>query len=225
MRTVLVGVTALVCFAQGPERGAAISGRVVGSDGKPVAGIALLVTPAAVKAGEANPGVFTATSGADGTYSVGSLPAGEYNICASDEGGRLVNPCTWSGPVAVTLAAGQSRTGVQLQMEAAGEVVVEIRDPGQRLASGAHSVMVGIPAPYIFVAAAGDVRTAGLRTYRATVPLDREIDISIVTGTLALTDEAGKELKKGEDMLRVRVPRGQGEKTVVVNVAGVVDGK
>ena len=225
MKTVLVALTALVCFAQGPERGAAISGKVVGGDGKPLAGISLLVTPAALKPGEANPGVFLAMSGVDGTYSVGSLPAGEFNVCASDEGGRFVNPCAWTGPVAVSLGAGQSKTGVEVRMEEAAELVVEVRDAGQRLASTAHGIVVGIGAPFIFVPLNGGASAAGLRTFKAPVPYERDLDISVMAGTLALTDEAGKALKNGGDTLRVKVPRGQAKKTVVINVAGVVGGK
>jgi len=222
---VLVVMTALSALAQVAERGASIAGTVVGVDGKPVAGVRVMVTPAAVKEGEANPGVFLAVSGADGVYTIAVLAEGEYNVCASDEQRRFVNPCTWSGPVAVKLEAGESRTGVQVRIEEAAEVVIEIRDAGQRLASVAHSIVVGISGPYMFVPATSGAREAAARAYKAYVPYEKDIEVSIVSETLALAEEGGRALKKGGDTVRLRVPRGQKQKTVVINVTGVVEGK
>ncbi len=207
------------------ENGASISGKVTGPAGTPLPGITLMLTAAAIAPGAVNLGVFGAVSAADGAFAITPLSAGEYNLCASDDAGRFLNPCAWSGPVRVTVAAGQSVMGAEVRMEEAAEVVIELRDPERRLAAtgkqpSAHSLMVGIPAPYLFVPATGGGDTATGRTYKAYVPYDRDIEVSVVSPTLALTDEAGQALRTGGDALRLRVPTGQRQRTVVINVVG-----
>jgi hypothetical protein len=82
--------------------------------------------------------------------------------------------------------------------------------------------MIGISAPRMFVPVSGGSGTPGAAVRKAYVPYDKDVEISIVSETLALTDETGQALKRGGDTLRARVPRGQPERRLAITVSGVV---
>lgn len=226
---VWLGCAALAAWAQGSDGGGSVAGQVVGGNGNGVAGVTVMVTRAALSPGEANPGVFLGTTGGDGTYSIAALGAGDYNVCVSDDSGRYLNPCIWSGPVHVSVAAGENKSGVQVQVEEAAELGVDVSDPEQKLTghdgqAPAASLMLGIPAPYIFLPASAQPDTAGMKHYKARVPYDRDLELNVVTDTLSVADEKGNKLKKGGDSIPVKVPRGQGKKVVALTVTGIEGG-
>ena len=94
--TLLVAVTA----AYGQSGTASIAGSVVTNAGSPVA--SALVTVAAVPTSTPPPAGFTSATGSafaasDGTFSIGNLPAGKYQICAQTQRATvLLDPCVWS---------------------------------------------------------------------------------------------------------------------------------
>lgn len=221
---------AVLAWAQGAEPQGSIAGRVVEAGGKGVAEVTVMVTRTALKPGEPDPGVFTGRTDAEGAYAVTGLAAGDYRVCVSDEAGRYVNPCAWTGAVAVTLGEGEARTGVQATVEEAAEVAIDVADAEERLTSKAGkqpqaTLLLGVGAPYIFLPATAGADTAGMKHYTVRVPYEREVELSVVTGTLSVTDEKGATLKRGGDTIRIRVPREQKKKVVGLTVAGVAGGE
>src|SRR4051812_4605492 len=89
----LLGWCALGAAGQATDGAASVTGQVVDTGGKPVAGIVLMLNRTSIDPADPTPGVFLATSRADGSYTMGAVPAGEYNLCASDDTLRYLNPC------------------------------------------------------------------------------------------------------------------------------------
>ena len=95
--------------------GGAIVGRVVDGKGKPVAGAS--INAAAGNRTEVVNGMVTsgasALAGGDGAFEITGLAAGSYRSSVLDRG----RPLPMKSPVAVTLAAGEKRSGVELVVD------------------------------------------------------------------------------------------------------------
>jgi hypothetical protein len=223
-----VGLASGLCAAQASDAGASVAGQVIDGSGNPVAGITVMVTQTAVDAAHPYHGVTLAATDEQGKFTATGLPAGEYNLCASDDKGRYLNPCSWAAPVRVTVAAGQSQTGVQVQVEDAAEVDIDVNDPAQLLASRAgqhpaHGVVVGIGAPRIFVPAAAGVEVGGVKHFKAYAPYDKDLNVYVGGPGLNIVDQANRPLANG-NTIPIRISRGQGPKTITVTVAGTAAG-
>lgn len=217
---------ALAAAGQDAGATASVAGQAVDSAGNPVAGITVMMTRAALNPGEANPGVYLATTASDGTYAITAVPPADYNLCASDNANRFVNPCVWTGPVPVPLTGGDHKSGVQIRLEAAAEVDIDVADAGQLLSSvgakpAVHNILVGIPAPYIFLPATAAPGTPGRKHFKAHIPFDKDLQVYVNSFTLNLADAKGNDLRKAGNLIPVKVPHGQAATTVSVSVNGV----
>ncbi len=203
--------------AAGQESGTSgsVSGVVVDHEGKPVAGIVLMLSRAVADPERPNPGVYLATSAADGSFTLAAVVEGEYSLCASDDSGRYLNPCAWTGPVAVKLAAGESRKDVQFQVEPGVELKIDVDDPTQALASRAgvdapaNTILIGAGTPRLYLPAERGADTGNTRHFKVRIPYDRDVNLFIGSPTLALADAKGNKLNKGGAVVVVKAPRGQ----------------
>src|SRR5215813_8506010 len=92
------GRTAVICgwlagcslFAQRPS-GGNLAGSVTDESGKPVAGVIVTALRNTLP-----PASGRATSGPDGAFAIGDLPAGAYSLCTQALGGGFLDPCEWS---------------------------------------------------------------------------------------------------------------------------------
>ncbi len=132
----------VVTEADGPLRagvdatlapGATVSGTVT-ANGAPVAGEC--VTVAAQGPGGLN-WVAGTNSAADGTWSIGALPAATYDVIFQDCNGVGPYVDQWwpdaadqSGASPVTLAAGETRTGLDAHLEPAGAITGRVTTTG-----------------------------------------------------------------------------------------------
>ncbi len=228
LSTLIALVSAALC-AMGQTAGS-VSGTVTGTDGNPISAVVMMLTVKAAAGSQANPGVFTATSASDGTFEIASVPKGDYNLCASDEGRRFLDTCAWSGPLEVTVAGGPSSKRVDVHMQDAAEVTIDIQDPTQQLAAKGNQppsagLLIGVPAPHMFLPAADGTDAPTIRTRKLYVPYDQDLEISVVTNDLQLTDAQGRALKEGGDKLRLRVIRGQQPPAISITVQGAAAGK
>ncbi len=215
-----------VAPGQSTDPGASVAGTVVDEGGKPLSGVRVMLTRASLNAGEANPGVFHAVTGADGAYSVTSMPPGDYSLCASDDSGQYLNPCSWKGAIRVPLAASESKTGVQVVLEPGAEVDVDVADPGKNLFGGGkagptHKMVIGFAAAHIFVPAIAGADTDSAKHFSVRVPYDRDVRVFVGSPTLRLADAKGNAMKKGGDSIVIRIPKGQAKTSIAVSVTGV----
>lgn len=86
----------------------------------------------------------TVQSGPDGSFSISALPAGEYGL-------QLISPknklAEWVGvPVAVALDAGQTRTGVKIELSKGGILEVAVSGAANGLPVEKANVSIRVPA-------------------------------------------------------------------------------
>jgi hypothetical protein len=61
------------------------------------------------------------TTDANGAFSLGSLPAGTYNICVQVPGSNYLDPCTWTtSPTSVVVADGKTVGGNTIRLISGG---------------------------------------------------------------------------------------------------------
>jgi hypothetical protein len=134
-----VGMSYTMYLSSGEYSGAGtIRGVVRGSSGEPVAGAAVSV-----------PGAGSATTGADGTYSIAAQP-GRYAIAVSKSGYRsVVEPLAGDGPIEAALHGWENwvvQQSIVLPLQGeTGELHLSTTDPLPRTATGGS---VRLYAPY-----------------------------------------------------------------------------
>lgn len=151
----------------------ALEGRVVAaSNGAPVAGAAIAVSPY-LKAGDTG----RAVSGADGSYVVEDLPPGSYDVVVTAQGYAELSRR------GITLTAGQ-RFPLELKLRGTGAVEGVVRDAAGQPAEGvavreglrwSGGSLTGFPAE-ARTDASGHYRLAGLNPGRARLVARREGD-------------------------------------------------
>ncbi len=123
------------------EVGGSISGRVIGSDGSPVAGT---YVSAMGPNGEYGGGTPTDMNG---QYELRGLPPGSFTVAAQpiEDYPQTYHPSTTNQLEAtlITVALGQTRTGIDIQMQAAARIEATVLDPSGApvpLTGGVYSV-------------------------------------------------------------------------------------
>jgi hypothetical protein len=156
-------------------------------------------------------------SGGDGGFQIQGLTAGSYSLCVQAPGDQYLDPCLWSGtPAAVTLAAGQTASGVSLRLTAASVLNVQVQDAqkflGQVMKDGRHpGLTLGVWGPrglYLPAHLAGRPTASGILpggtatyTYRLAVPRDTPLNFYIASHDLKLGDAAGAPLPSNASQL------------------------
>ena len=128
---IALGITASVVAQTATVTGAGtIQGSVVdATTNKPIAKAFVSATRTVLP-----PLRVTAQSGADGSFTIGGLPAATYTLCVAFAGDGYLDPCTWSPPgTTVTVAASQNSTGHVLKIQPGSILKVHLDDPGQLL--------------------------------------------------------------------------------------------
>jgi hypothetical protein len=189
----------------GTTGAASISGTVVDAKSqKPVP--AALVT--ASRAG-APPFTRNTRAGGDGAYQIQGLTPGNYLVCVQ-AGDQYLNPCEWNGsPAGVTLASGQTATGIKIALTPASVLNVQIKDAqkavSQLTKDGRRpdlSIGVWGPRGLYYPARAVSAPTgtpgpqAGVTTYsyQLAVPRDTALNFHIASRDLKLGDANGLAL-------------------------------
>jgi protocatechuate 3,4-dioxygenase beta subunit len=120
--------------------GASISGTVRDSSGKPLAG-------ATIQAESLADGwaVSHATSGADGTYTVAGLEAGEYLVSFSEKSStpEYWDDKTWATAESITVTLGQKVVGIDSMLTVGASIAGVVRDAQGAPIQGVYVVAVG----------------------------------------------------------------------------------
>lgn len=107
---------------------AVMSGRVITKDKKPVARAFVAAHRSSVdgplKASERRESM----SDADGRFSIAGLQGGPYIICVAAPRTDLLDPCAWSTPPVIRVAAGGASSGNEIEVESGALVRVRIDD-------------------------------------------------------------------------------------------------
>ena len=193
-------LNAFVCDAQITG---SISGRVVDTTGKPIAGIVVGASkiPDLAKKDFSNLVTVRSATAADGSFRVGGLAAASYRLCAHSTIGPYLNTCNWptvADPHKVSLAAGAAQNGITIVMTKGTVMKVVVSDPQGLLSKTAKSAagtnfeltISGKNFPTVPLSCA--TTTATLRTCSASVPAQFALEVRVRHDNLKVTDNGGK---------------------------------
>ena len=126
--------------AQSPEKrstGGTISG-VVTRDGKPAAGVGVLLVERSDRGWGPGDRVERTRSDKAGKFTFEGLEQGSYGLDAFQPGAFIRDPTPWDGPVLITLSDGESVEGVKLELERGGVITGRVVDEESRPVAGEY---------------------------------------------------------------------------------------
>ena len=141
-------------------------------------------------------------SGGDGAFQIQGLAAGRYLLCVQAPGGGYLDPCQWNGsPTNITVASGQTASGVLLKLTAASVVNIQVQDPLKALSQSTKdghrpSLTIGVwgPKGLYYPALRSGASSAGGYHYQLAVPHDTPLNFYIASHDLKLGDAGGMPL-------------------------------
>jgi hypothetical protein len=224
----------LPCLAQQPQPvplplGSTVAGTITGDDGTLIegalVGLALLPTYSAGRLRETN---STFITGIDGTFQFNHLVSGSYQICVQVPGSVWLNPCEWGlqQPV-ISLAGGQSTTGVAVVLKKGALVPIHLGDPGGLLSQYASAVpgaqvLIGVSNDALFFRRAPLTSTdAGGRNHQTLIPFGVTVNLIVCTSFFQVSDAAGIALPMTSAAIPITVQPGQVPSAVTLVVTGV----
>jgi len=207
----IVGVSVPLATAIGQGAATGIDGAVTGTDGTPISGasVAYQRVPALVSNGRGGAALApgeqlnsgTVKVDGNGRFSINML-AGQYYLCATVDHPSYVDGCQWSPESLVPVSAGQRVVGVALRLPAGRRLRVHMADPGRVLpvsAPAGPSGLFGGPV-MVKVRAVGDLgihlaamtsTTPNEHDYEVTVPIGRDLNVTVSANNATIADTAG----------------------------------
>lgn len=230
-KILLVFICALACHAQQTSNSpsGSINGILRGEDGTPIGGASISLHLASPPPSGKLPNLpSSAKSGADGSFSFGSLHAGPYRVCAQAPRTVWLNPCDWGLQVpAAALTATQKSVNLAVTMGKGVALPIRVDDPSQLLSNnegktpGAH-LLIGVASDALVFHHATLVSTdsAG-RNYEIVIPFGVPVKLVVNGGFFLLGDTLGQALSRtSSTLIPVTVPAGQQPSTIRLAVTG-----
>ncbi len=165
-------------------------------------------------------------SGADGSFSA-AAPPGDYEVCAYLPNSELLNGCLWGAEGnKMSLTAGQKVLPRMITLSRGYPFEVILQDKGKLMnqAGGKKSapVLIGLKGkdgayvPFVPKKNANDEQV-----FRALVPRDADLQLSLTSASFKLADEKGAAIdtKRGKSMT-IRYTGNEGERSVKFQVTG-----
>lgn len=210
--------------------GGTIAGRVVGEDGKGIAGAYVTVLRVARShAGRypaANPGAQTWS---DGGFAFKGLESGSYRLCAQLPFSSLLHTCNWdTANVVVKILSAEIRDGITLVMKKGLLLKIKLDDPGGHLnenigkTKGA-SVSVGLREgrkPILFLSPM--TKEKGGWNYQTAIPFNTALQLHVRSSFFSIpADPQGKPFdQKNGSPLAAALPQ-ETDRQVVIRINGV----
>ena len=208
------------------QSNASITGRVIDENGLGVDAIVSASGPAAL--------LRRISTLPDGTFTIGSLPAGNYLLCAEATMDRpgidpFVNSCQWMSPFdkPVQLAAGKTQAGVTIPMQRGHRFVVRVNDPGKvlpppvgRNAGSAFAVSIAGPKGLRRNVPITTFETTG-RTHQIVIPFNAAHNLLVHSGSLSLSDGQGRAAGQAQAALIQATPASRPPEFIVNVSKGV----
>lgn len=221
MRKTIVAL--LLCAAAGIAAGADGTARMDGAirdkQGRPAAGVTVLVMETSPRTDQAPPEARFPITDEGGSFSAWKLPAGTYRVCVDSWQAKLLNPCEWGGAPVVTVAQGEIAGIGALELTRGRLVKVRIKDPEKmkdRMSGGDFNVFVRPVAwtpdrqPHF---ARPGTSGPGVHEFEILAPADTDLEVGIDASNAAVSDEQDRPVTAAT---RIPVKAGEGGAEPVV---------
>jgi len=175
---------------------------------------------------------FQVKSGANGTFNIAGLSAGEYELCATPSSTGYADSCLWGIDPTVQVTAGSITTGQSLVLEAAGTLQIQLTDSGGILSQTAAAaapaagtvkahLMVGVLTDKkLFVTAPVTATSATGRNHAITVPTGRNVSLRLVAHGMTVAASAVPGTNVSGADISVTVASGKASPPLVFVVKG-----
>lgn len=209
------------------QDGAVLNGRVLDGEGKPVMGVTVFTSR--IDASTDSPlTVGREQTGIDGYFSFSGLGPATYRLCIDPQGKPYLDPCEWSeAPVTVQLEPNGLIQGLEVAVEEAGIVTIEVEDQTDALGKFAAAEAARVRAETGGAAPAAKAQGSlilGLRTrtgnlsmarlatadketrklrYRIPAPRNEDLDFVLMPAGVDLRDAAARKLAARGSVARV----------------------
>jgi hypothetical protein len=212
-------------LAQSASTGS-ITGWVFGTNGKPLAGVIVLINARPDLVNPVTPFNATAVTIADGSFTLTSVPDGTYSLCPHPPTTSVVAPCNWSTEPRVTVTNGASVLAAPIPLQAAADLYIRVNDPNAVLAATGGS---GPGAALMLAVRAPNGRVFPIpMTARDKTGFDHHLQVPVATNlvfmasspALSLGNSQGQLASKGGTGLSsaVNIPSGQAQHEEVINI-------
>lgn len=146
----------------------------------------------------------TASTGKDGSFTIGGLSSGQYGICVNDGSGALINPCNWVDlATTVTVVDGSATSGVQISMKASSTLNVRVNDAGQFMGKKAgetsppHVLVGAFDLKGVFHPAVESQKDNSGISYQLSIPQDFPVRMSLYSVHVKLEDDQHNPVPPG----------------------------
>lgn len=173
-----MGLVALLAFPVTMLGQGTVSGVLNDEKGKAYGGGArVMVIKVAERPDGFEPFVSHAVTGKDGSYRIGNVPTGKYEICVLAPGGDYVNTCQWGKAAATALVAKGGTAVVNVSLTKGRVFTIDLKDDDGYLDRHENKSVGGFLEVGVstdkkeFVEAAIGSLTKNERRYRVVVPV------------------------------------------------------
>jgi hypothetical protein len=203
-----------------------ITGSILTAAGKPAAKHIVIVQVRPARPGDPiTPFTQTATTSADGTFTLSGVPNGTFSICPLPPDDTAVSPCTWSTEPRITIASGKAVSAPAIRLLPSADLYVRVNDTSGALA-GAKSKTPGDPISLAVRAPNGRVypipqtaSSAAGADHHLHVPTGADLVFTAFSSQLSMADSAGAAISKQSGLAAsVNIPSGQAQRTVTINI-------
>lgn len=183
-----------------------VQGSVVDEAGRPVSNARVLINKALPASSPrplappiiTGPQVTARQADASGRFQAGGLPPGQYVFCAQTTVQGLLDPCHWAATApTLTVAAGQTITGVKITMANGAVVSIHLDDPKGLLKP--VSGVTDFDCQFHAVTTKGHHYNAPItgasvngRDHAVTIPFGTALSIQVISPHLIVNDSSGK---------------------------------
>ena len=205
-----------------------ITGSVQDSTGKPIGGVVVEINSRPAKSTGLLPGArvnTSATTGADGTFTLAPVPNGTYSLCPHPPSANLLPPCSWTTEPQVVVANGEEAIAPPIKLQPGIDFYVRVNDPHGTRASSEGK----IPGASLFLAVQAPngrmfpipmtAKDSGGFDHHISVPAGTNFVFKAFSTMFQMTDGIGQSIsQQGGRSATINVPPGQAQYQQVINI-------